>query len=52
MKMRVPVGAKVGVFALVMFIFWLGGLGDKGGEGAHGHAAAPVIAGGSDEERR
>jgi cytochrome bd-type quinol oxidase subunit 1 len=35
-------------FALVLFIFWLGGLGDKGREGAHGHAPAPVIAGGSD----
>jgi hypothetical protein len=35
-------------FALVMFIFWLGGLGEKGSaEGAHGHAA-PVLAGGSD----
>jgi hypothetical protein len=38
-------------FALVMFIFWLGGLGDKGKEGAaaHGHAA-PVLAGGSDRD--
>jgi len=38
-------------FALVMFIFWLGGLAEKGKEGqAHGHGhAAPVIAGGSDE---
>jgi cytochrome bd-type quinol oxidase subunit 1 len=37
-------------FALVMFIFWLGGLGEKGSpEGAHGHAA-PVLAGGSDRE--
>jgi cytochrome d ubiquinol oxidase subunit I len=37
-------------FALVMFIFWLGGLGEKGKEaGAHAHGghAAPVIAGGS-----
>src|SRR4030095_14901312 len=33
-------------FALVMFIFWLGGLADKGKEGAHAHAA-PVRAGGS-----
>jgi hypothetical protein len=33
-------------FALVMFIFWLGGLGEKGKAEAHGHAA-PVIAGGS-----
>ena len=37
-------------FALVMFIFWLGGLGEKGApEGAHGHAA-PVLAGGSDRD--
>ena len=37
-------------FALVTFIFWLGGLGEKGSpEGAHGHAA-PVLAGGSDRE--
>jgi cytochrome bd-type quinol oxidase subunit 1 len=37
-------------FALVMFIFWLGGLGEKGSpEGAHGHAA-PVMAGGSDRD--
>ena len=34
-------------FALVAFIFWLGGLGEKGKAGAHGHAPAPVIAGGS-----
>jgi cytochrome bd-type quinol oxidase subunit 1 len=36
-------------FALVMFIFWLGGLGEKGKAEAHGHAA-PVIAGGSSSE--
>jgi cytochrome bd ubiquinol oxidase subunit I len=37
-------------FALVMFIFWLGGLGEKGSPaGAHGHAA-PVLAGGSDRD--
>jgi cytochrome bd ubiquinol oxidase subunit I len=37
-------------FALVMFIFWLGGLGEKTSpEGAHGHAA-PVLAGGSDRD--
>jgi cytochrome bd-type quinol oxidase subunit 1 len=36
-------------FALVTFIFWLGGLSEKAG--AHGHAAAPVFAGGSDGER-
>ena len=36
-------------FALVMFIFWLGGLGERGApEGAHGHGhSAPVMAGGS-----
>jgi len=39
----------IAFFGLVMFIFWLGGLGEKGKEGApaHGHAP-PVIAGGSD----
>jgi cytochrome bd ubiquinol oxidase subunit I len=37
-------------FALVMFIFWLGGLGEKGKAGAHGHAAAPILAGGSDRD--
>ena len=38
-------------FALVMFIFWIGGLGEKGhaGGGAHAHAA-PVLAGGSDKD--
>jgi cytochrome bd ubiquinol oxidase subunit I len=37
-------------FALVMFIFWLGGLGEKGPAEAHSHAPAPApaIAGGSD----
>jgi hypothetical protein len=34
-----------------MFIFWLGGLAEKGKSGAHGHAPAPMIAGGSDEQR-
>jgi cytochrome bd-type quinol oxidase subunit 1 len=38
----------IAFFALVMFIFWLGGLADKGKADAHGHAPAPVIAGGSD----
>jgi len=37
----------IAFFALVLFIFWLGGLGEKGRAEAHGHAA-PVIAGGSD----
>jgi hypothetical protein len=36
----------IAFFALVLFIFWLGGLGEKGRAEAHGHAA-PVIAGGS-----
>ena len=36
-------------FALVSFIFWLGGLSERGKAQAHGHAA-PVIAGGSDGE--
>ena len=38
----------IAFFALVMFIFWLGGLGEKGK--AHGAAPAPVIAGGSHSE--
>ncbi len=38
-------------FALVMFIFWLGGLSEKGKAGAHGAAAMPVIAGGSEDPR-
>src|SRR5206468_2979503 len=33
-------------FLLVSFIFWLGGLSERGGAEAHGHAP-PVIAGGS-----
>jgi cytochrome bd-type quinol oxidase subunit 1 len=37
-------------FALVLFIFWLGGLGEKGKAEAHGHGA-PVLAGGTDRER-
>jgi hypothetical protein len=36
----------IAFFLLVLFIFWLGGLGEKGKAEAHGHAA-PVIAGGS-----
>jgi hypothetical protein len=35
-------------FLLVSFIFWLGGLSERGKAGGHGHAA-PVIAGGSDQ---
>ena len=38
-------------FALVSFIFWLGGLSERGKAQAHGHAA-PVIAGGSDAPDR
>ena len=39
-------------FALVMFIFWLGGLAEKGKTEAHGHGhAAPVFAGGSDDPK-
>ena len=34
-------------FLLVSFIFWLGGLSERGNAGAHGHAA-PVISGASD----
>ena len=37
----------IAFFALVLFVFWLGGLGEKGKAEAHGHAA-PIIAGGSD----
>ena len=41
----------IAFFALVMFIFWLGGLQEKGGQGAHGHAI-PSIAGGADLEEK
>jgi hypothetical protein len=40
----------IAFFGLVMFIFWLGGLGEKGKAKAHGHVA-PIIAGGSDVDR-
>jgi cytochrome bd ubiquinol oxidase subunit I len=41
----------IAFFALVMFVFWLGGLGEKGKAGGHGHPAAmPVFAGGSDAD--
>jgi hypothetical protein len=40
----------LGFFLLVLFIFWLGGLGERGAAEAHGHAA-PVMAGGSDDTR-
>ncbi|MBI4592622.1 MAG: hypothetical protein HY728_00260, partial [Candidatus Rokubacteria bacterium] len=35
-------------FALVTFIFWLGGLAEKGK--GHAHAPAPAIVGGSDAQ--
>jgi cytochrome bd ubiquinol oxidase subunit I len=38
----------IAFFALVMFIFWLGGLGEKGAVEGQGHEPAPAIAGGSD----
>jgi cytochrome bd ubiquinol oxidase subunit I len=38
-------------FALVMFIFWLGGLSERGKAGAHGARAVPVIAGGREDPR-
>jgi cytochrome d ubiquinol oxidase subunit I len=38
-------------FALVTFIFWLGGLSEKGKASGHDHAPAPVIAGGSGGDR-
>jgi hypothetical protein len=41
-------------FAMVMFIFWLGGLGEKGRAGAHGAPVVPEplpISGGSGELR-
>jgi len=38
-------------FALVTFIFWLGGLGERGQAAGHAHAAAPVLAGGSNPRR-
>src|SRR5262249_37930998 len=37
-------------FLLVIFIFWLGGLSERGKAGEHGHAA-PVIAGASTPPR-
>jgi hypothetical protein len=37
-------------FALVMFMFWLGGLSEKGKAGESGHASTPVFAGGSDAD--
>src|SRR5437667_8554963 len=41
----------IAFFALVMFIFWLGGLQEKGAPAGHAHAAAPVLAGGSNPRR-
>jgi len=43
----------IAFFALVMFIFWLGGLAEKGKAGESGHhTPAPVFAGGSDADPR
>src|SRR5204862_3540462 len=39
----------IAFFALVTFIFWLGGLSEKGKD-AHGHAPETVVAGASDGE--
>ena len=41
----------IAFFALVMFIFWLGGLGEKGQAESHEHAPAPVISGGSESRQ-
>jgi cytochrome bd-type quinol oxidase subunit 1 len=41
----------IAFFALVMFIFWLGGLSEKGKVGTHGAAPIPAIAGGSEDTR-
>src|SRR5262249_20782219 len=38
-------------FALVLFIFWLGRLGETETADARAHAPAPVIAGGADRPR-
>jgi hypothetical protein len=46
---NVITAVTIAFFALVMFIFWLGGLADRGK--AHGHEPAPVMAGGSDARR-
>jgi len=40
----------IAFFALVMFMFWLGGLSEKGKAGESGHTPAPVFAGGSDAD--
>jgi cytochrome d ubiquinol oxidase subunit I len=45
---NVITSVTIAFFALVMFIFWLGGLGEKGTAEGHGHEPAPAIAGGSD----
>jgi cytochrome bd ubiquinol oxidase subunit I len=39
----------IAFFVLVLFIFWLGGLSERGRGGGHGQTAAPAIAGGSTE---
>jgi cytochrome d ubiquinol oxidase subunit I len=45
---NVITGITAVFFGLVMFIFWLGGLAEKGKARGHGGAAAPAILGGSD----
>ncbi len=39
----------IAFFALVMFIFWLGGLSERGPEHTAAHARVPALAGGSDD---
>jgi cytochrome bd-type quinol oxidase subunit 1 len=47
---NVITGTTILFFLMVMFIFWLGGLGEKGPAAAHaGHPAPTPIAGGSRE---
>jgi cytochrome bd-type quinol oxidase subunit 1 len=41
----------IAFFALVMFIFWLGGLSERGHAGTGAHGAVPAFAGGSDDSR-
>jgi cytochrome bd-type quinol oxidase subunit 1 len=41
----------IAFFALVMFIFWLGGLSERGHADTGAHAHVPAFAGGSDDPR-
>ena len=45
----ISICALIFLALVIAFIFWLGGLVEKGKE-AHGHAPAPALAGGSDAE--